>query len=249
MRRRSARPQSRPRTSSERSLGSLWPLGSARTPPRRLWAVPGPVATLPLSVYVPPFRFALRVASTPQARLAVCYPVLCSHSRSSCRLSGSSRSARLSSAHGTRSGTAIRTDLNMNKVAIAHVVHVRRASTITGTRGERRGENTSDDETEPRRREQGRPGDGGVGADGIGRRGNVERREEARGSRHEEGGDLNRLWRPTRRHRRRRAGRWGGGADAQGETREGAGLCGDISRRMYKEIKSSRDPRDHVEDG
>jgi len=74
MRRRSARPQSRPRTSSERSLGSLWPLGSARTPPRRLWAVPGPVATLPLSVYVPPFRFALRVASTPQAPLSVCSP-------------------------------------------------------------------------------------------------------------------------------------------------------------------------------
>merc|ERR1711935_326984 len=33
------------------------------------------VATLPLSVYVPPFRFALRVASTPQAPLAACYPL------------------------------------------------------------------------------------------------------------------------------------------------------------------------------
>ena len=52
MRRRGARPQSRPRTWSERSLGSLWPLGSARTSPRRLWAVPGPVTTLPP---LPPF--------------------------------------------------------------------------------------------------------------------------------------------------------------------------------------------------
>ena len=33
------------------------------------------------------------------------------------------------------------------------------------------------------------------------------------------------------------------------ETREGAGLCAEISRRMYEEIRSSRDPRDHVEDG
>ena len=40
-------------------------------------------------------------------------------------------------------------------------------------------------------REQGRPGDWGAGADGIGRRGNV-------GKRHEEGGDLNRLWRTSR---------------------------------------------------
>ena len=38
----------------------------------------------------------------------------------------------------------------------------------------------------PSGREQGRPGDWGAGADGIGRRGNV-------GKRHEEGGDLNRL--------------------------------------------------------
>ena len=36
--------------------------------------------------------------------------------------------------------------------------------------------------------EQGRPGDWGAGADGIGRRGDV-------GKRHEEGGDLDRLWR------------------------------------------------------
>ena len=65
-------------------------------------------------------------------------------------------------------------------------------------------------------RAQGRPGDGGVGADGIGRRGNV-------GKRHEEGGDLDRLWRT--RHQTTRGRRRGGGADAQGETREGAGCC------------------------
>ena len=67
-------------------------------------------------------------------------------------------------------------------------------------------------------KEQGRPGDWGAGADGIGRRGNV-------GKRHEEGGDLNRLWRTRRQTTQGR--RCGGGADAQGETREGAGLCGD----------------------
>jgi len=42
------------------------------------------------------------------------------------------------------------------------------------------------------------------------------------------------------------------GADAQGETRvEGrrAGLIAETSKRMYEEIRSSRDPRDHVEDG
>ena len=37
----------------------------------------------------------------------------------------------------------------------------------------------------------GRPGDGGGGPDGIDRRGNV-------GKRHEEGGDLDRLWRTRR---------------------------------------------------
>ena len=65
---------------------------------------------------------------------------------------------------------------------------------------------------------QGRAGDWGAGADGIGRRGNV-------GKRHEEGGDLNRLWRTRRQTTQGR--RRGGGADAQGETREGAGRCGD----------------------
>merc|ERR1711965_1143859 len=45
------------------------------------------------------------------------------------------------------------------------------------------------------------------------------------GKRHEEGGDLNRLWRT--RHQTTQGGRRGGGADAQGETREGAGCCGD----------------------
>ena len=56
----------------------------------------------------------------------------------------------------------------------------------------------SDDETEASA-DEGRadPGDWGAGADGIGCRGNV-------GKRHEEGGDLDRLWR-TRRHGRRRA--------------------------------------------
>ena len=62
-----------------------------------------------------------------------------------------------------------------------------------------------------------------------------------------EGGDLKRLWRT--RHQTTQGRRCGGGADAQGETREGAGLCGDQHRRMYEEIRSSRDPRDHVEDG
>jgi len=56
---------------------------------------------------------------------------------------------------------------------------------------------------------------------------------------HEEGGDLNRLWRtPVARRRSTQGRRCGGGADAQGETREGAGLCAlrfaEISRRMYE---------------
>ena len=49
-----------------------------------------------------------------------------------------------------------------------------------------------------------------------------ERWEEAR---HEEGGDLNRLWRTRRQTTQGR--RRGGGADAQGETREGAAIGGD----------------------
>jgi len=36
--------------------------------------------------------------------------------------------------------------------------------------------------------------------------------------------------------------------DAQGETRREQDFA-EISRRMYEEIRSSRDPRDHVEDG
>ena len=44
----------------------------------------------------------------------------------------------------------------------------------------------------------------------------------------------------TRRADERRRGRVG--ADAQGETREGAGDVAKISRRMYEEIRSSRDP-------
>ena len=65
---------------------------------------------------------------------------------------------------------------------------------------------------------QTRTGDWGAGADGIGRRGNA-------GKRHEEGGDHDRLWRTRRQTTQGR--RRGGGANAQGETREGAGLCGD----------------------
>jgi len=41
----------------------------------------------------------------------------------------------------------------------------------------------------------------------------------------------------------------GGGADAQGETRWRERDFEEISRRMYEEIRSSKDPRDHVEDG
>ena len=44
-------------------------------------------------------------------------------------------------------------------------------------------------------------------------------------------------------------GRRTGGADAQGEIRGREQDVAEISRRMYEEIKSSRDPRDHVEDG
>ena len=77
--------------------------------------------------------------------------------------------------------------------------------------------------------------DGGVGADGIGRRGNV-------GKRHEEGGDLDQLWRTVARRRRAEDG------EAQQTRRARRGREQDfaeISRRMYEEIRSSRDPRDH----
>ena len=71
------------------------------------------------------------------------------------------------------------------------------------------------------------------------------------GKRHEEGGDLNRLWRTRRQTTQGR--RCGGGADAQGETNEGGTWsrtlrrsAGGCTKRL---IKSSRDPRYHVEDG
>ena len=85
----------------------------------------------------------------------------------------------------------------------------------------------------------GRAGDWGAGADGIGRRGNV-------GKRHEEGGDLNRLWRTVTRRRR------ADDVEAEQTRRARRGReqdVAEISRRMYEEIRSSRDPRDHVEDG
>ena len=73
------------------------------------------------------------------------------------------------------------------------------------------------------------------------RRGNV-------GKRHEEGGDLNRLWEDpspddaeqTTVRRSRRAGRDEGGSRT---LRRSAGGC------TNEEIRSSRDLRDHVEDG
>jgi len=63
--------------------------------------------------------------------------------------------------------------------------------------------------------ESGRPGDGGVAADGIDRRGNV-------GKRNEEGGDLNRLWRTSRQTTQgRRRGRVAPGADRRAGRDEG----------------------------
>ena len=59
-------------------------------------------------------------------------------------------------------------------------------------RGEGRGETpVVTKQTLAQTRAGGSPGDWGAGADGIGRRGNV-------GKRHEEGGDLDRLWRTRR---------------------------------------------------
>ena len=64
----------------------------------------------------------------------------------------------------------------------------------------------------------------------------------------EEGGDLNRLWR-TRRQTRRRVDD-GGEVEQTRRARRGREQdVAEISRRMYEEIRSSRDPRDHVEDG
>ena len=93
-----------------------------------------------------------------------------------------------------------------------------------------------------RRREQGRPGDWGAGADGIGRRGNV-------GKRHEEGGRAatsTDYGGPVTRRRRADDGE----AEQTRRARRGREQdVAEISRRMYEEIRSSRDPRDHVEDG
>ena len=79
----------------------------------------------------------------------------------------------------------------------------------------------------------------GAGADGIGRRGNVGKRHE--GGRRpqptmedpspDDAGQT--MWRRSTRRARR------------GREQDFA----EISRRMYEEIRSSRDPRDHVEDG
>ena len=71
--------------------------------------------------------------------------------------------------------------------------------------------------------------------------------EEKRvGKRHEEGGDLNRLWRTVTRRRRADDGE----AEQTRRARRGREQdVAEISRRMYDEIRSSRDPRDHVEDG
>ena len=66
---------------------------------------------------------------------------------------------------------------------------------------------------------------------------------------HEEGGNLNRLWRrPVTRRRRADDGE----AEQTRRARRGREQdVAEISRRMYEEIRSSRDPRGqgHVEDG
>ena len=88
-------------------------------------------------------------------------------------------------------------------------------------------------------REQGRPGDGGVGADGIGRRGNVGKRTRRAATSTDYGG-------PVARRRRAEDGE----AEQTRRARRGREQdFAEISRRMYEEIRSSRDPRDHVEDG
>ena len=67
------------------------------------------------------------------------------------------------------------------------------------------------------------------------------------GKGHEEGGDLNRLYGgPVARRRRADDGE----AEQARRARRGREQdVAEISRRMYEEIRSSRDPRDHVEDG
>ena len=99
-------------------------------------------------------------------------------------------------------------------------------------KGRKKRRDASDDEAETSADES--RADPGTGeseqtASAIGRRAGT----LGRGTSDEEGGDLDRLWRTSRQTTQgRRRGRVG--ADAQGETREGAGLCGDqqlISRR------------------
>ena len=87
--------------------------------------------------------------------------------------------------------------------------------------------------------EQAGAGAGGAAADGDG----DAAMDRADG---EQGAHRDRLWRTRRQttQGRRRCG----GAVAQGETREGAGLCGDQQDDVRRDW-SSRDPRDHVEDG
>jgi len=74
----------------------------------------------------------------------------------------------------------------------------------------------------------------------IGRRGNA-------GKRHEEGGDPSTDYGgPVARRRRADDGE----AEQTRRARRGREQdFAEISRRMYDEIRSSRDPRDHVEDG
>ena len=80
-----------------------------------------------------------------------------------------------------------------------------------------------------------------MSTDVISRRGNVGKRHD------KEGGDRNRLWR-TRRQTTQRAD--DGEAEQTRRARRGRGQdFAEISRRIYEEIRSSRDPRDHVEDG
>ena len=69
-----------------------------------------------------------------------------------------------------------------------------------------------------------------------------------RGTSDEEGGDLNRLWRTCRQATQRADD--GGELEQTRRARRGREQdVAEISRRMYEEIRSSRDPRGHVEDG
>ena len=69
-----------------------------------------------------------------------------------------------------------------------------------------------------------------------------------RGTRRQEGGDLNRHYGGAPAARRRRAD--DGEAEQSRRARRGREQdVAEISRRMYEKIRSSRDPRDNVEDG